>query len=49
VKRAILPDGLPDLRKINPMLLIQAQKRYAAIGSDLGPAWRLGNALKPKI
>jgi flavin reductase (DIM6/NTAB) family NADH-FMN oxidoreductase RutF len=43
-----LTDGIPDLRKINPMLLISAQKRYAALGANIGQAWGIGNALKPK-
>lgn len=41
-----LTDGLPDLRKINPLLLIQTQKMYAAIGPDIGPAWGMGKTLK---
>lgn len=43
-----LTNGLPDLRKINPFVLIMPQKMYANLGSDLGPAWGMGNALKKK-
>lgn len=43
-----LTNGLPDLRKINPFILIMPQKMYATLGSDLGPAWGMGNALKKK-
>ncbi|HMK64640.1 MAG TPA: flavin reductase family protein [Thermodesulfobacteriota bacterium] len=43
-----LTDGLPDLRKINPLLLVQTQRRYATLGADIGQAWGIGNALKTK-
>jgi flavin reductase (DIM6/NTAB) family NADH-FMN oxidoreductase RutF len=41
-----LTNGVPDLRKINPVLLLQGQRRYAAIGADIGPAWEIGKGLK---
>jgi flavin reductase (DIM6/NTAB) family NADH-FMN oxidoreductase RutF len=41
-----LTEGVPDLRKINPILLLQGQRRYAAVGNDIGPAWEMGNRLK---
>ncbi len=41
-----LTDGVPDLRKINPILLLQGQRRYAAIGADIGPAWEIGKGWK---
>jgi flavin reductase (DIM6/NTAB) family NADH-FMN oxidoreductase RutF len=37
-----LTDGIPDLRKINPMVLMLPQKMYAAIGPDVAPAWKVG-------
>ena len=37
-----LTDGLPDLRKMNPILLQMPQKRYVALGADVGPAWEMG-------
>lgn len=40
-----LTDGVPDLRKINPLLLVQAQKKYAALGPDVAPAWETGKKL----
>jgi hypothetical protein len=43
-----LTDGLPDLRKINPFMLITPQKMYATIGPDLGAAWGMDNAFKNK-
>jgi flavin reductase (DIM6/NTAB) family NADH-FMN oxidoreductase RutF len=41
-----LTEGIPDLRKINPVLLIQGQRKYAVLGSDIGPAWEMGKGLK---
>jgi hypothetical protein len=43
-----LTDGFPDLRKINPFILVLPQKMYTIIGLDLGLAWGMGNALKKK-
>jgi flavin reductase (DIM6/NTAB) family NADH-FMN oxidoreductase RutF len=41
-----LTEGVPDLRKINPILLLQSERRYAAIGPDIGPAWEMGKRWK---
>ncbi len=41
-----LTEGVPDLKKMNPLLLIQSQRRYAALGSDIGPAWEIGKGWK---
>jgi len=41
-----LTGGIPDFRKINPILLNQGQRRYTALGSDIGPAWEMGKTLK---
>jgi flavin reductase (DIM6/NTAB) family NADH-FMN oxidoreductase RutF len=41
-----LTEGVPDLRKINPILLLQSERRYAAIGADIGPAWEMGERWK---
>lgn len=43
-----LTNGVPDLRKINPILLLQGQRRYAAVGADIGPAWEMGKTWKPQ-
>jgi flavin reductase (DIM6/NTAB) family NADH-FMN oxidoreductase RutF len=40
-----LTDGQPDLRKMNPLILIQTQKMYAGIGRDIAPAWEAGKKL----
>jgi flavin reductase (DIM6/NTAB) family NADH-FMN oxidoreductase RutF len=41
-----LTEGVPDLRKINPILLLQSERKYAAIGADIGPAWEMGKRWK---
>ena len=40
-----LTDGAPDMSKMNPFLLIQPRKIYAAVGPDLAPAWGIGKKL----
>jgi flavin reductase (DIM6/NTAB) family NADH-FMN oxidoreductase RutF len=40
-----LTDGKPDVRKMQPFLLLQTQQRYAAIGADVAPAWEVGRKL----
>lgn len=40
-----LTDGQPDLKKMNPLILVQTQKMYAAMGPDLAPAWEVGKKL----
>jgi flavin reductase (DIM6/NTAB) family NADH-FMN oxidoreductase RutF len=40
-----LTDGVPDMRKINPLLLVQPQKMYASLGPDVAPAWEAGKKL----
>lgn len=40
-----LTNGVPDIRKINPLLLLQAQKMYASVGQDVAPAWETGRKL----
>jgi flavin reductase (DIM6/NTAB) family NADH-FMN oxidoreductase RutF len=43
-----LTDGIPDLRKMNPMILVMPQKMYAGLGSDIAPAWKIGKNFSPK-
>ena len=38
-------DGAPDMDKMNPLLLIQPRKMYAAVGPDVAPAWEIGKRL----
>lgn len=40
-----LTDGLPDLRKMNPLVLVMPQKMYAGLGPDIAPAWKVGKGL----
>jgi len=47
VEEGCLSEGVPDLRKINPILLLQGQRRYAGIGADIGPAWEMGKDWEP--
>lgn len=44
-EKRYLTDGLPDMRKINPLLLLMAQKMYASLGPDVAPAWGAGKKL----
>jgi len=37
-----LTDGQPDLRKINPLLLTLPDRRYWALGEQVGLAWKDG-------
>ncbi len=40
-----LTDGIPDLNKIDPVILAMPQKKYVALGRDIGPAWETGKKL----
>ncbi len=46
-EEAYLTEGVPDLRKMNPMVLMLPQKMYAAIGPDIAPAWKTGKNYSP--
>lgn len=43
-----LTNGVPDMRKINPLLLSMPQKMYAVLGRDVAPAWEAGRKLMKK-
>jgi flavin reductase (DIM6/NTAB) family NADH-FMN oxidoreductase RutF len=43
-----LTEGLPDIRKINPIVLQMAQKKYVTLGAEVGPAWGMGKKLIKK-
>ena len=43
-----LTEGVPDMRKIHPLLLLMAQKVYAGLGADVAPAWGAGKKLMKK-
>jgi flavin reductase (DIM6/NTAB) family NADH-FMN oxidoreductase RutF len=43
-----LTNGLPDLRKIAPFILSMQERKYLALGAQVGPAWEMGRKLIPK-
>ena len=43
-----LTNGTPDLTKIDPFILSQSDKRYRALGGDIGGAWEIGKGLMKK-
>lgn len=43
-----LTGGVPDLSKINPFILSMSDKRYRALGRDVGAAWEIGKKLIKK-
>jgi flavin reductase (DIM6/NTAB) family NADH-FMN oxidoreductase RutF len=40
-----LTDGVPDMRKIHPLLLLLPQKTYALLGAEAAKAWEAGKRL----
>lgn len=43
-----LTNGIPDMRKMDPLLLNMPQKMYTAMGPDVAPAWEAGKKLLKK-
>jgi flavin reductase (DIM6/NTAB) family NADH-FMN oxidoreductase RutF len=43
-----LTDGVPDPRKINPLILLMPQRMYVGLGADIAPAWKAGKGLRPQ-
>lgn len=43
-----LTGGVPDLKKMNPFVLSMSDKRYWALGQDIGAAWEIGKKLIKK-
>ena len=43
-----LTEGAPDLTRINPFILSMPDKKYRAIGRDVGTAWEIGTKLIKK-
>jgi hypothetical protein len=37
--------GVPDLVKMKPFILSMADRRYIALGDEIGKAWELGKKL----
>ncbi len=40
-----MTDGIPDLKKMKPFILMQTQKQYTGLGPDIAPAWEAGRKL----
>jgi flavin reductase (DIM6/NTAB) family NADH-FMN oxidoreductase RutF len=45
---ACLTDGLPDIKKVDPIVFAMGQNHYYCVGDFIGKAWSVGNELKPK-
>lgn len=46
---ACLTGGVPDLRKIDPFLLVmQPESKYVSLGKEIGTAWKMGKNFKKK-
>lgn len=43
-----LTEGTPDMKKINPLVLIMPERKYLALGEEIGPAWKMGKKLMKK-
>jgi flavin reductase (DIM6/NTAB) family NADH-FMN oxidoreductase RutF len=43
-----LTDGLPDIKKMNPILFSMYDNNYWRVGDHLGRAWDIGKELKSK-
>jgi len=43
-----LTEGVPDLNKINPFILSMSDKKYRALGPEVGAAWQIGTKLIKK-
>lgn len=43
-----LTDGLPDIKKMNPIVFSMHDNTYWTIGNHLGRAWNIGKELKAK-
>jgi flavin reductase (DIM6/NTAB) family NADH-FMN oxidoreductase RutF len=38
----VLTDGVPDILKIDPMILTMPDRNYRSVGKVVGPAWSIG-------
>jgi flavin reductase (DIM6/NTAB) family NADH-FMN oxidoreductase RutF len=44
-----LTGGVPDIKKINPLLLTMPDNRYWSVGEVVGRAWSDGKAMKKRV
>jgi flavin reductase (DIM6/NTAB) family NADH-FMN oxidoreductase RutF len=43
-----LTEGVPDLKKINPLGLLMPDRKYLALGQEVGAAWKMGKKFMKK-
>jgi flavin reductase (DIM6/NTAB) family NADH-FMN oxidoreductase RutF len=44
-EESYLTEGAPDVKKINPLVLLMPDRKYLALGQEIGPAWKMGKKL----
>ncbi|MGQ9721276.1 MAG: hypothetical protein ACUVXA_08145 [Candidatus Jordarchaeum sp.] len=44
-----LTDGLPDIKKINPIVFSMHDNKYWKVGEHIGRAWNIGKEFKNKL
>jgi flavin reductase (DIM6/NTAB) family NADH-FMN oxidoreductase RutF len=47
-KPEILTDGVPDMKKLNPLLFAMGENNYWTVGQPIAKAWSVGKGLKKK-
>jgi flavin reductase (DIM6/NTAB) family NADH-FMN oxidoreductase RutF len=47
-EESCLTEGAPDLRKMNPLVLLMPDRKYLGIGEEIGPAWKMGKKFMEK-
>ena len=47
-EESCLTEGVPDLKKINPLVLLLPDRKYVALGQDIGAAWKMGKNFMKK-
>ncbi|MEM3586879.1 MAG: flavin reductase family protein, partial [Candidatus Jordarchaeaceae archaeon] len=47
-EKQYLTNGLPDIKKINPLVFSMHDNNYWKIGEKVGQAWNIGKKFKPK-
>ncbi|MCX6995565.1 MAG: flavin reductase family protein [Kiritimatiellaeota bacterium] len=46
---AVMPNGLVDFARVNPLLFVMEDRGYWQLGPRLATAWEAGKALKPAL
>jgi flavin reductase (DIM6/NTAB) family NADH-FMN oxidoreductase RutF len=47
-EESCLTEGVPDLKKIHPLVLLMPDRKYLALGQEIGPAWKMGKKFMKK-